>query len=53
VVNKFATVLVTGSKGFIGKNLLEALSRQKNVKVYGLDVAEDISVLKSALRMPI
>jgi UDP-2-acetamido-2,6-beta-L-arabino-hexul-4-ose reductase len=50
VVNKFTTVLVTGSKGFIGKNLLEALSRQKNIKVYGLDVAEDISVLKSALR---
>jgi Nucleoside-diphosphate-sugar epimerases len=50
VVNKFRTVLVTGSKGFIGKNLLEALSRQKDIKVNGFDVDEDISVLKSALR---
>jgi len=50
VVNKFRTVLVTGAKGFIGKNLLEALSRQKNIKVYGFDVDEDISVFKSALR---
>ena len=50
MVNKFRTVLVTGSKGFIGKNLLEALSRQKDIKVNGFDVDEDISVLKSALR---
>jgi UDP-2-acetamido-2,6-beta-L-arabino-hexul-4-ose reductase len=42
-------VLVTGSKGFIGKNLIEALSRQKKIKVYEFDVDEDISVLKSAL----
>ena len=50
MVNKFATVLVTGSKGFIGGNLIEALSRQKNIKVYGCDIGEDISVLKSTLR---
>ncbi len=49
MVNKMRTVLVTGSKGFIGKNLLEVLSRQKDIKVNGFDVDEDISVLKSAL----
>lgn len=50
MVDKSQTVLVTGSKGFIGKNLIEALARQNNIKVYGCDIAEDISVLKSALR---
>lgn len=36
------TVLVTGSKGFIGKNLLEALSRQKDSKIIGFDAEDDI-----------
>lgn len=36
------TVLVTGSKGFIGKNLMEALSRQEGVKVAGFDISDDI-----------
>lgn len=36
-------VLVTGSKGFIGKNLLEALSRQKDIKIIGFDAKDDIA----------
>ncbi len=44
------TVLVTGSQGFIGKNLMEALSRQDDIKVQGFDVDDKISMLKSALK---
>jgi UDP-2-acetamido-2,6-beta-L-arabino-hexul-4-ose reductase len=43
------TVLVTGSRGFIGKNLLEALSRQKKIKICTFDVDDDISKLESSL----
>ena len=31
-------VLVTGSSGFIGKNLLERLSRIENVKIHTFDI---------------
>lgn len=44
------TVLVTGSKGFLGKNLIEALSRQNDIKVQGCDIDTDSSVLASALQ---
>lgn len=44
------TVVVTGAKGFIGKNLMEALSRQSDIKVHGFDVDDDISMLESALK---
>jgi UDP-2-acetamido-2,6-beta-L-arabino-hexul-4-ose reductase len=44
------TVLVTGSKGFIGKNLIESLSRQKDVEIYEFDVDDDMSILTSALK---
>ena len=44
------TVLVTGSKGFIGQNLMEALSRQNDIKVHGFDADADISALTSALK---
>ena len=38
-------VLVTGSKGFVGKNLLVALSRRDNIKVLGFDVDDDVTTL--------
>lgn len=38
-------VLVTGSRGFIGKNLLVALSRHDNVKVNGFDVDDHLASL--------
>ena len=43
------TVLVTGSQGFIGKNLVEALSRQDGIKTTGLNAADNISTLESLL----
>jgi UDP-2-acetamido-2,6-beta-L-arabino-hexul-4-ose reductase len=43
------TVLVTGANGFIGKNLVEALSRQKETTVLTFDITDDISCLKSSL----
>lgn len=47
---KVKKVLVTGSKGFIGKNLLEALSKRKEIIVYSVDVDDDSRVLTSALK---
>lgn len=44
------TVLVTGAAGFLGKNLLEGLSRYKGLTVRPFDVQDDNSVLKDALR---
>lgn len=43
------TVLVTGSKGFIGKNLLEAFSRREDVETISFDIEDDPAALKSAL----
>lgn len=44
------TVLVTGSEGFIGKNLLEALSRQKDIKIIGFDAEDDITSISQFFR---
>jgi UDP-2-acetamido-2,6-beta-L-arabino-hexul-4-ose reductase len=44
------TVLVTGAKGFIGKNLMEALSRQSNTVIHAFDSDDDPSKLTSALK---
>ena len=38
-------VLVTGSNGFIGKNLLERLSRIEKVKVHTFDVENKLEDL--------
>ena len=43
------TVLVTGSKGFIGKNLIAALSRNKELVIKTFDVDDEPSVLESSL----
>lgn len=39
-------VLVTGSKGFIGKNLLERLSRIENLTVHSFDIENKIEELE-------
>jgi UDP-2-acetamido-2,6-beta-L-arabino-hexul-4-ose reductase len=41
---------VTGSEGFIGKNLRVALSRLSDIKVIGFDIHDDISSLTSSLK---
>lgn len=43
-------ILVTGSDGFIGKNLIQALKRLEDVKVFGYDINDDINPLKEAVR---
>jgi UDP-2-acetamido-2,6-beta-L-arabino-hexul-4-ose reductase len=43
-------VLITGSKGFIGKNLLVELSRQEGIEVVGFDVGNDATTLGRYLR---
>ncbi len=44
------SVLVTGARGFIGKNLVLALSRQKDIKVISHDIGDDAEILHEALK---
>ena len=39
-------VLVTGSSGFIGKNLLERLSRIENIKIHTFDIENKLEDLE-------
>ncbi len=43
------TIIITGSRGFIGKNLIAALSRKKELVIKTFDVEDDPSVLEIAL----
>ena len=43
------TVLVTGAKGFIGKNLIVRLEELNNIKIKSFDKEEDIDTLKKFL----
>lgn len=43
-------VLVTGSNGFIGKNLIEGLRRLENVKIKTFDIEDDIDRLSAHLK---
>ncbi len=43
-------IIVTGSDGFIGKNLILALRRLEGINVYGYDINDDISSLKEAVK---
>ena len=43
-------VVVTGSKGFIGRHLMEALNRRPDVEVRGFDIDSTPKVLNEALR---
>jgi UDP-2-acetamido-2,6-beta-L-arabino-hexul-4-ose reductase len=43
------TVLVTGSEGFIGKNLLAHLRQRKELDIIGHDIGDTKAMLKSAL----
>ena len=42
-------VLVTGSSGFIGKNLLERLSRIENVKIHTFDIEDKLEDLEKII----
>ncbi|MEO6994141.1 MAG: NAD-dependent epimerase/dehydratase family protein [Lacunisphaera sp.] len=43
------TVLVTGSQGFIGKHIVEALSRSQDTEVIGFNRGMNLSVIAEAL----
>ncbi len=43
------TVLVTGSSGFIGKHLMEALGRKPDVRVFGYDIGNTVEQLSQGL----
>ncbi len=43
------TVLVTGAKGFIGKNLVEALSKKEGIKLTSFIASDDLQTLNSLL----
>lgn len=45
----FRKVVVTGSKGFIGRNLVEALDRRPDVEVQGFDIDSSLEDLAGAL----
>lgn len=42
-------VLVTGSNGFIGKNLIEKLGRMENVNIHSFDINDSFEELKSKI----
>ncbi len=44
------TVLVTGSNGFIGKNLIEGLKRVENIEIRKFDVTDDLELLVGYLK---
>jgi UDP-2-acetamido-2,6-beta-L-arabino-hexul-4-ose reductase len=44
------TILITGSKGFIGKNLISALSRENDIIIRTFDVDDDPGLLESHLK---
>ena len=44
------TVLVTGSNGFIGKNLIEGLKRYENIEIRRFDVNDNIELLAKHLK---
>jgi len=43
------TILVTGSSGFIGKNLIEGLNKLKGIEIKKFDIDDNISTLKNHL----
>ncbi len=42
-------IIVTGSDGFIGRNLILALRRLEGINIYGYDINDDKSSLKEAI----
>jgi len=50
IIMKTKTVLVTGSEGFIGKNLIVRLQELENVAIKSFDKEDDIDTLKKYLK---
>jgi len=42
-------IVITGSRGFIGRNLVAHLARQEEVQVFGFDLGQSLTVLEVAL----
>jgi len=49
-LEKMKNIIVTGSDGFIGKNLILALRRLEGINVYSYDINDDKSSLKEDVR---
>lgn len=45
------TVLVTGAAGFVGRNVVEALSRKQGTRVIGFDLGQDQRELQAGLQV--
>ncbi len=43
------TVVITGARGFIGRNLIAHLARQEEVKIFGFDLGQPLQELERAL----
>ena len=44
------SILVTGSEGFIGQNIVQALNRQANYRVFEFDINDNLDFLAKAVR---
>jgi len=44
------TILITGSNGFIGKNLIEGLKRKEDIEIKKFDIEDDIDKLTSHIK---
>ena len=47
----YKNVVVTGARGFVGRNLCEALGRQGDVQVLGFDIQDDPALLDDYLKI--
>lgn len=43
-------ILITGSKGFIGKNLIERLNRTKNIEILMFDIENNMDELEESIK---
>jgi len=42
-------IVITGSRGFIGRNLVAHLARQEEAQIFGFDLGQSLTVLEAAL----
>jgi UDP-2-acetamido-2,6-beta-L-arabino-hexul-4-ose reductase len=50
VNQKMKSILVTGSRGFIGQNLIQALKRRGNYRVFEFDINDSLEFFAEAVR---